>query len=181
MAANPTHQAGPAAIRTHAHASRPTQCRPKRTGSTHPPSPTGKAAHPPAGQYTPPGASVPGRTPAKPPAKSKRLRPGNTRPQAIQHATHARGDQTARTRARKGTARAPASVAGRYAQNFCRFGAKKPLPPALGCVIEGGQKSDKGRKNRGGRYKNPPELHDWQTGGGGLQEILEKDFNFSTT
>ena len=93
----------------------------------------------------PPGASVPGRTPAKPPAKSKRPRPGNARPQAIQHATHTRGDQNARARARKGTARAPAPIAGGNTQNFCRFGAKKPLPPALGRVLEGGQKCDKGR------------------------------------
>ena len=129
----------------------------------------------------PPGASVPGRTPAKPPAKSKRPRPGNARPQAIQHATHTRGDQNARARARKGTARAPAPIAGRYAQNFCRFGAKKPLPPASEHALEGGQKSDKGRKTGAEDTKNPPELHGWQTGGGGFQEILEKDFNFSTT
>lgn len=47
-------------------------------------------------------------------------------------------DQFPRARARKGTARAGALIAGRYAQNFPRFGVKKPLPPAMGRALEGG-------------------------------------------
>lgn len=119
-------------------------------------SPGAQATYTRPGQQEKPPTLQPGNIPpghprgqqtqaAQPAQKAKRPHPGNAQPQAIQHATHTRPDQFARARARKVLRARYFIFAGRCAQNFCRFGAKKPLPPALGRALEGGQKSDKGR------------------------------------
>ncbi len=147
VVADPADQAGPQTIRTYTHTpagqrntSQGTQAAhttapphqekpPTRQPGNIPPGRPGESGRPPA-----PGNQ---NTSAQEPPTRRRFNTQRARARPDQFA-RARPDQFARARARKGTARARAPVAGRCAQNFCRFGAKKSLPPPPSRAIEGG-------------------------------------------
>lgn len=132
--------------RTRTPTSRPAQH--QRRQQTHPPaSPTGKGGHPSPGNIPPRGPQCREEYRAKHPAKAKRT-PAQAMPDRRRfntQRTHA-GIKTPAPAREKVLRARYFYLAGRCAQNFGRFGAKKPLPLAQGNAMEGGQKSDRGRK-----------------------------------
>ena len=151
-------------MHTRPHDSRPMKRQPRHTSGTHAHQIKHQAGTRQDRQHMPPADTGP-ECQHRNPAKSKRPRPSITQARDIPHATHTRPDLFARASARKVLRARYFIFAGCCAQNFCRFGAKKPLPQAMGCVLEGGQKSDKGRIWVAVIYNNPPELHGRQPWG----------------